>query len=133
MINGLRFGHGERVMSGSPTVVIGLEQWLRLGHPPDGVDGLCVPTTHQEDVVSNGSSVGGRLSRGDRRRNEKLARLRAVVTRESAVLAFDLAADKQVCALTDCQASLILRIWSSLVMRMVQIRTAPPVDRAGRF
>ena len=34
---------------------------------------------------------------------------------------------------TDCQASLILRIWSSLVMRMVQIRTAPPVDRAGRF
>ena len=32
-----------------------------------------------------------------------------------------------------CQASLILRIWSSLVMRMVQIRTAPPVDRAGPF
>ena len=49
--------------------------------------------------MSNGSRR--RLSRGDRRRNEKLARLRAVITRESAVLAFDLAADKQVCALTD--------------------------------
>jgi len=46
-------------------------------------------------------SNGSRLSRGDRRRNDRLARLRAVVTRETAVLAFDLAADKQVCALTD--------------------------------
>ena len=55
--------------------------------------------------MSNGSRH--RLSRGDRRRNEKLARLRAVITRESAVLAFDLAADKQVCALTD-QDSVVL-------------------------
>jgi transposase len=57
--------------------------------------------------VSNGSSR--RLSRGDRRRNEKLARLRAVVTRDSAVLAFDLAADKQVCALTDQDSQVIAR------------------------
>jgi transposase len=49
------------------------------------------------------------LSRGDRRRNEKLARLRAVVTRESAVLAFDLAADKQVCALTDQDSRVLAR------------------------
>jgi hypothetical protein len=48
--------------------------------------------------MSNGNR---RLSRGDRRRNDRLAALRAVVTRESVVLAFDLAADKQVCALTD--------------------------------
>jgi len=33
--------------------------------------------------------------------------LRTVVTRDSAVLAFDLAADKQVCALTD-QDSVVL-------------------------
>ena len=52
--------------------------------------------------MSNGSRH--RLSRGDRRRNEKLARLRAVITRETAVLAFDLAADKQVCALSDQDA-----------------------------
>lgn len=50
-----------------------------------------------------------RLSRGDRRRNDRLARLRAVVTRESAVLAFDLAADKQVCALTDQDSQVLAR------------------------
>ena len=57
--------------------------------------------------MSNGSRH--RLSRGDRRRNEKLARLRAVITRESAVLAFDLAADKQVCALTDQDSKVLAR------------------------
>jgi hypothetical protein len=62
---------------------------------------------HQEDVVSNGSRR--RLSRGDRRRNEKLAALRAVITRESAVLAFDLAADKQVCAVTDPDSRVLAR------------------------
>jgi transposase len=60
--------------------------------------------------VSNRSSAHRcRLSRGDRRRNEKLARLRAVVARDSAVLAFDLAADKQVCALTDQDSQVIAR------------------------
>ena len=57
--------------------------------------------------MSNGSRH--RLSRGDRRRNEKLAQLRAVITRESAVLAFDLAADKQVCALTDPDSKVLAR------------------------
>jgi transposase len=57
--------------------------------------------------VSNGSSR--RLSRGDRRRNEKLARLRGVITRETAVLAFDLAADKQVCAVTDPDSRVLAR------------------------
>jgi transposase len=57
--------------------------------------------------VSNGSRR--RLSRGDRRRNEKLARLRAIITRETAVLAFDLAADKQVCALTDPDSRVLAR------------------------
>lgn len=50
-----------------------------------------------------------RLSRGDRRRNERLARLRAVITRESVVLAFDLAGDKQVCALCDQDSQVIAR------------------------
>lgn len=59
--------------------------------------------------MSNRSSRSRRLSRGDRRRNEKLARLRAVVTRDSAVLAFDLAADKQVCALTDQDSQVLAR------------------------
>lgn len=58
--------------------------------------------------MSHGSR-GRRLSRGDRRRNERLARLRGVVTRESAVLAFDLAADKQVCCLTDQDSRVLAR------------------------
>ena len=57
--------------------------------------------------MSNGSRRG--LSRGDRRRNEKLARLRAIITRETAVLAFDLASDKQVCALTDPDSRVLAR------------------------
>ena len=56
--------------------------------------------------MSNGSR---QLSRGDRRRNDRLERLRAVVTRQSAVLAFDLAADKQVCALTDQDSRVLAR------------------------
>lgn len=57
--------------------------------------------------MSNGSSR--RLSRGDRRRNDKLARLREVVTRQSAVLAFDLASNKQVCALIDQDSQVLAR------------------------
>src|SRR3954447_12889024 len=71
-----------------------------------GSTGL-VSQPHQEDVVSNRSAR--RLSRGDRRRNERLARLRAVITRESAVLAFDLADDKQVCALCDQDSAVLAR------------------------
>jgi hypothetical protein len=56
--------------------------------------------------MSNGNR---RLSRGDRRRNDRLAALRAVVTRESVVLVFDLAADKQVCALTDQDSRVLAR------------------------
>ncbi|MGR7023060.1 hypothetical protein [Geodermatophilus sp. URMC 62] len=74
--------------------------------PLMGSTGL-VSQPHQEDVVSNGRAR--RLSRGDRRRNERLTRLRAVVTRESAVLAFDLAGDKQVCALCDPDSAVIAR------------------------
>lgn len=58
--------------------------------------------------MSNGSS-SRRLSRGDRRRNEKLAGLRAVVTRSTAVVAFDLAADKQVCAVADPDSRVLAR------------------------
>lgn len=57
--------------------------------------------------MSHGSSR--RLSRGDRRRNEKLARLREVVTRQSAVLALDLASSKQVCALIDQDSQVLAR------------------------
>lgn len=57
--------------------------------------------------MSNGSS--GRLSRGDRRRNGRLKALRVVVTRSSAVLAFDLAADRQACVLADPDSRVLAR------------------------
>jgi transposase len=57
--------------------------------------------------VSHGSSRG--LSRGDRRRNGKLSLLRSVICRETAVVAFDLAADKQVCVVTDPDSRVLAR------------------------
>jgi transposase len=44
---------------------------------------------------------GSGLTRGDRRRNDRIAGLRAVVTVDRAVLAIDLGEDKQVAALLD--------------------------------
>lgn len=49
------------------------------------------------------------LSRGDRRRNERLVALRHLVTRETAVLACDLAAGKQVFALCDPDSAVLAR------------------------
>ena len=45
-------------------------------------------------------ATGGRLSRGDRRRNEKLRRLREAVPESVAILAIDLAKAKQVVVVT---------------------------------
>ena len=44
-------------------------------------------------------SRGGKLTRGDRRRNERLTRLRSRVRRDFAVLGVDLASGKQAAAL----------------------------------
>jgi hypothetical protein len=41
------------------------------------------------------------LTRGDRRRNQRIAGLRAVVRRDRAILAIDLGEDRQVAALVD--------------------------------
>lgn len=43
----------------------------------------------------------GVLTRGDRRRNERLARLRSIVRRDYAVVAVDLASAKQAVVVTD--------------------------------
>lgn len=54
-------------------------------------------------------SNGRGLSRGDNRRNARLDRLRQVLPREHAVLALDLADDKQVFALTDHDSRVLAR------------------------
>jgi transposase len=58
--------------------------------------------------MDNGSARG-RLGRGDRRRNEKLARLRAVVRRGLAVVAVDLAKAKQAVAVMDHDSRVLAR------------------------
>lgn len=50
-----------------------------------------------------------RISRGDKRRNARLGRLRQMLPREHAVLALDLASDKQVFALTDHDSKVLAR------------------------
>lgn len=54
-------------------------------------------------------SNGRRLSRGDNRRNTRLDRLREVLPHQHAVLALDLADDKQVFALTDHDSRVLAR------------------------
>ena len=59
----------------------------------------------EEDVVDN----GGGLSRGDRRRNERIERLRAVVPAGNAILGIDLADEKQALVLTDHDSRVLAR------------------------
>ena len=49
------------------------------------------------------------LSRGDRRRNQRLTALREIVTCETAVISFDLAADKQAVAVCDPDSRVLAR------------------------
>jgi transposase len=78
---------------------------------PDEKDVLLVSLTglvsqnNQEDVVIEGSG----LSRGDKRRNERLARLRQVVPVDNAILAIDLADEKQAVVLTDHDSRVLVR------------------------
>jgi transposase len=59
----------------------------------------------QEDVVVQGSG----LSRGDKRRNAQLARLRELVPGDNAILGIDLADEKQAIVLTDHDSQVLAR------------------------
>src|SRR3954447_2373642 len=59
----------------------------------------------EEDVMAHGSG----LSRGDKRRNERLARLWELVPPGNAILGIDLADDKQVMVLTDHDSRVLAR------------------------
>lgn len=54
-------------------------------------------------------SNGSGLSRGDRRRNERLAGLRAIVSPDRAIVAIDLADDKQAIVITDHDSRVLAR------------------------
>jgi hypothetical protein len=59
----------------------------------------------QEDVMVESSG----LSRGDKRRNAKLARLRELVPAANAIVAIDLADEKQVAVVTDHDSRVLAR------------------------
>src|SRR5215211_1070874 len=59
----------------------------------------------KEDVVVQGSG----LSRGDKRRNAKLARLRERVPADNAILGIDLADTKQAVVVTDHDSQVLAR------------------------
>ena len=59
----------------------------------------------QEDVMSNGSGV----SRGDRNRNARLARLRAAVPVANAIVGIDLADAKQMVVVCDHDSRVLAR------------------------
>ena len=52
---------------------------------------------------------GSGLSRGDRRRNERLGGLREVVSKDLAVVGIDLADDKQAIVVTDHDSVVLAR------------------------
>lgn len=59
----------------------------------------------QEDVMAQGSA----LSRGDKRRNARLARVRELVSTRNAVVGIDLADEKQVLVVTDHDSRVLAR------------------------
>ncbi|WIV60915.1 hypothetical protein [Amycolatopsis nalaikhensis] len=59
----------------------------------------------EEDVMPHGSG----LSRGDKRRNERLARLRALVPPQNAIVGIDLADEKQAIVVTDHDSRVLAR------------------------
>jgi len=73
--------------------------------PPGVVDGLVVPTHTWRTFVAKRSG----LTRGDRRRNERIAAVRAVVRSDRAILAIDLGEDRQVAALVDHEGRVVGR------------------------
>ena len=59
----------------------------------------------EEDVMTQGSG----LSRGDKRRNERLARLRKLVPADNAILGIDLADENQALVITDHDSRVLAR------------------------
>ncbi|MFE3228990.1 transposase [Nocardia sp. NPDC059228] len=73
--------------------------------PPDALVGLGVPSPVGGRSMGNGSG----LSRGDRNRNARLNRLRALVPTGNAIVGIDLADRKQMVVITDHDSKVLAR------------------------
>jgi len=84
--------------------------------------------------VGNGSG----LSRGDRNRNARLARLRELVPLSSAIVGIDLADDTQAVVVTDHDSRVIARrrvrarAWELGEVRDWALTAPPAVESAGK-
>src|SRR5260370_5707715 len=79
---------------------------LRRGRPPGAIVRAWCPRRNQRGrPVSKGSG----MTRGDRRRNARRERLRAVLPRDGAVIGIDLAEDKQAIAVIDHDVRVLAR------------------------
>src|SRR6266700_3471107 len=76
--------------------------WRR---PPDAVDRAWYPSASRRTSMSDRSG----LSRGDRNRNARLARLRQLLPPGNAIVGIDLADDKQAAVVTDHDSRVIAR------------------------
>src|ERR1700760_5090082 len=72
-----------------------------------GSTGLVSQTQRGGRSVSKGSGSG--MTRGDRRRNARRERLRAMLPRDGAVIGIDLAEDKQALAVIDHDVRVLAR------------------------
>ena len=79
-------------------------------------------------------SKDGKLTRGDRRRNERLTRLRSIVDRDHALLGVDLASGKQAAVLTDHDSRVLARrmfTGDAWIIEEILDWAAPIVAQAG--
>src|SRR5271166_4030195 len=100
--------------------------WLRRGRPPGAIVRAWCPRRNQRGrPVSKGSG----MTRGDRRRNARRERLRAVLPRDGAVIGIDLAEDKQAIAVIDHD----VRVLARKTVRVKAFRLGEALDwAAGR-
>jgi transposase len=90
------------------------------------------PTSTKEDVVTNRKRA--ELTRGDRRRNERLSMLRAIVRPELAIVGVDLASAKQAAVVTDHESQVLAKrmfVGSAWVIDDVLAWAAPIASSAG--
>src|SRR6516225_6327934 len=82
---------------------------LRCGRPPGAIVRAWCPKRSQRGRPVGKGNGGSGMTRGDRRRNARRERLRAMLRRDGAVIGIDLAEDKQALAVIDHDVRVLAR------------------------
>jgi len=100
----------------------------RVGEESEDVLLLSLTGLVSQDSEENVVAKGSGLSRGDKRRNAKLARLRELVPTSNALVAIDLADEKQAVVVTDHDS----RVLARKAVRVKAWDLGPALDWADR-